>query len=310
MKLAVPLGSYLHYTGLARKAKRLFTKEFLVRSAGDPRKLAAEARFFLLLLGQIAVVLELQTGSASSARNILDTMRRIDEAARPRFLRERRGEKDPYRLYLTMSLPWLQGLAAMHSGMPGKAERLFLTSRKKAIASSAHLCRVYVDKLLALLALSETPEKAGEILENVLKSSHGKYITGIRSDAFLLLAELRLGLGKNDEAAGWAEAVLREPGNPPASRTEMQALFLLALLRIGGVDREIPRLYLLRALETARKNGLYSMAIDSSLRFVRRWSDSFGAPPDWEIYEHIAVLARGPGSKKRKRELDGLFGLS
>ena len=309
LKLAVPLGSYLHFIGFARKAKRLITNEFESRAGADPKTLSAEVRRFLLHLGQIAAVLELQKRNVPSARKILSAMRGIDEAARPRFLQERKGEKDLYRRYLTISLPWLQGLVALYSGLPKKAERLFLASRKKALASSAHLCRVYVDMHLALLAFGEAPEKAGAILENVLKSSHGRHVSGIRSDAFLLLAELRLGLGEKDEASSWAEAVLREPGSLPASRTEMQALFLLALLHIGGGDREIPRVYLLRALETARKNGLYSMAADSSLRYLRGWIGAFGAPPDWEVYEIIAGLARGPGSKRRRKELDRIFGL-
>lgn len=56
--------------------------------------------------------------------------------------------------------------------------------------------------------------------------------------------------------------------------------------------------------------GQLTAAVDTSLSFIRRWKEVFGGIPDWEIYDTVSFLARGPELADRKREQDSLFCLT
>lgn len=311
MKIAIPMGSYLHYHGMTRKGQELFRvklQEILDADPGDP---GPGGYHGILHIALICTVLALQIDDRDYGLGLLETMRRLDARSGMGFLAEREGMEDPYRVYLVISFPWVEGLYALRAGDRARARDLFLESRRRAVRYSAPLCRVYVEIHLATVEFEKDPRYAMDLLENALRSNHGKHIVGIRSDIFLLLARFCMARERTEEAVAHAEAVLEEEQRRPSSRTEMEALFLLALLHVGrSTDREIPRMYLLRALQAAGKNGLFSIAVDSSLAFVHRWVDLFETIPDWETYESISALTRGPGMGKRKEDLDRLFGLA
>lgn len=311
LKIAIPLGSYLHYHGMVRTGRELFRVKLDELLAADSGDLPPAGYHAILQIALICAVLALQVDEVESGLRILAAMRRLDRRSGQGFLTLPEGLEDPYRRYLSISFPWVEGIYALRGGNREGARGLFVESRRRAVVYSAHLCRVYVEIHLAMLESEGNPGTAMELLESALKTSHGRSIPGIRSEIFLLMARICLALGRTEEAETHAETVLKEDHRRPASRTEMEALFLLALLHMEkGTDREIPRVYLLQALEAARKNGLFPMAVDSSLAFIRRWIGCFGEAPDWQIYETVSILSRGEGLKKRKEELDRLFGLA
>jgi len=322
VRIAVPLGSFLHYHGQERKGRELFRNE-LDRLLGEDAAQDATAPgrcHAVLQIALICAVLALQAEDMEYGRGLLQAMTEIDERSGKGFLAgpvgnpDERGESspdlDPYRLYLRISFPWVRGIYARAAGESGRARELFIESRLGAVRCQAHLCRVYIEIHLAMVEFETDPGAAVRLLEEALESNHGKCLSGIRSDIFLLLARFSLALGKMTEAAGYAETVLREPMSRPSSRTEMEAFFILALISVNKeTDREIPVMYLLRALDAARKNGLLASAVDSALDFIRRWLSVFGVMPSWEIYERIAVLFAGAPLKRKKEELDRLYGL-
>jgi len=310
LKIAIPLGSYLHYFGHARSGETMFNNELENLLQTDFWDSTANKLHFILQLSLICAVLALQSGKFDSGKSIIIKMRELDEQAGCRFLAEQDGETDLYRLYLAIAFPWVEGLYAMNDGNKERAEELFLVSHNKAVKYSAHLCRVYVVTHLALIEFDRNPEKGVALLQDVLKTGHGRNIDNFRNDIYLNLARFYMVLGQTEASELYAGFVLQSPDTRTGSRTEMEALFMLSILRAGeDNDREISQTYLMKALESARKNNLYASAFDYSMQYLRNYISVYREIPGWEVYENISLLVTDPGTKKSKAELDRLFGL-
>ncbi len=311
LKIAIPLGSYLYYFGLVWKGKELFKQEFEKLLRVGVQELSSDAYHLLLQIGLITAILEVQARNISSARTVVKAMQEIDRRGGYGFLTERRGEKDPFRQWLIIAYPWLQGLIALQTGNNTQAAMFFLSSHEKATKYSAHLCRVYVSIYRSMMIFDECPEEALDILKGTLTSSHSRHISGFRSEVHLLLAQFCFKLGKIEESKIQAESVLEATKDRPGACAEMEAQFLLALLHIGrAIDPEIPKLYVLRALATARKNGIYAIAVNSSLAYLHRFIEEYAHIPDLEVYESVSLLMHGQDFEKQKIELDRLFNLT
>ena len=132
----------------------------------------------------------------------------------------------------------------------------------------ADTCHIH---FLHLFSLKEDPLSVIERYPDEILEAWSYALRGKRWDmalkiaippgSYLHLARFYMALGHHEELWGYAGFVLQSPLTSPGSRTEMEALFMLSILRVNKDNkREISLTYLMRALQSARKNCLYASA--------------------------------------------------